>query len=74
VVNGYTDERRTPKAKSDKTLSQVVQLVNHDCRLNRDSERISRCLPESSEDPDFRGSRGCEPTENRWLNDGDGNG
>ncbi|MCB2148294.1 MAG: hypothetical protein KQI81_17595 [Deltaproteobacteria bacterium] len=41
VVNGYTDERRTPKAKSSKSLSQVVQLVNDDCRLNRDGEHLS---------------------------------
>jgi hypothetical protein len=34
MVNGYTDERRTPKAKPAKTLSQAVQLVNDDCWLN----------------------------------------
>jgi len=44
VVNGYTDERRTPKVKSSGSLSQVVQLVNDDCRLNRNGEHLSRRL------------------------------
>jgi hypothetical protein len=30
VVNGATDEGRTPKVKPAETLSQVVQLVNND--------------------------------------------
>jgi hypothetical protein len=45
VVNGCTDERRTPKAKSAETLSQVVRLVNNDCRLNFIGKRFPALLP-----------------------------
>jgi hypothetical protein len=58
MVNGYTDERRTPKAKPTETLTQVVQLVNNDCRLNPNASWFYRRLSVRRNDADSRGGWG----------------